>query len=67
MMMSAKTATATLLSAVERGLCPGVTQGSEVQRWADQKLLNGIFGVSKEGWLPDGTLILRLIMNVTPL
>ena len=30
-------------------------------------LLNGLFGVSKEEWTPDGTEICRLIMNMIPL
>ena len=49
---------------VSRGIC-GVLRDSEVHRVRNQKLLNGMFSVSKQEWVGD-IEITRLIMNLRP-
>lgn len=49
----------------ERGVCTWVNE-SEVFRYRNQRVLNGMFGVPKSSTLPDGRACLRCIMNLIP-
>lgn len=51
---------------VKAGVCCYLEE-SMVFQTGSGPLLNGMFGVSKEEWTPDGAEICRLIMNLTPL
>ena len=51
---------------VSAGVCCFLEEG-QVFDTGSGPLLNGLFGVSKEDWTPDGTEICRLIMNLVPL
>eukprot|EP00438_Fugacium_kawagutii_P035720 Skav230250 [mRNA] locus=scaffold1520:20627:24494:+ [translate_table: standard] len=51
---------------VEHGVCTFLRE-EDVFLTPSGPLLNGLFGVSKEEWTPDGTEIFRLIMNLIPL
>lgn len=50
---------------VEAGVCCLLEEG-QVFQTDSGPLLNGLFGVSKEDWTPQGTEIFRLIMNLIP-
>ena len=50
---------------VERNICTWV-KDSEVLRFRNQQVLNGMFGVEKSKKLEDGRSVLRLIMNLIP-
>ena len=51
---------------VQSGICTFIKE-EEVFHVHGQPLLNGMFGVTKDEWTPDGTEIFRLIMNLVPL
>lgn len=51
---------------VQSGICTFIEE-HEVFHANGEPLLNGLFGVSKEEWTPDGTEFFRLIMNLVPL
>ena len=51
---------------LEAGVCTLIEE-EMVFHTGEAPLLNGMFGVSKEEWTPDGTEICRLIMNLIPL
>ena len=51
---------------VSAGVCCFLEE-DQVFNTGSGQLLNGLFGVSKEDWTPDGTEICRLIMNLVPL
>lgn len=50
---------------IETGVCRFICE-DDVFRVQGVPMLNGLFGVSKEEWTPDGVEILRLIMNLIP-
>ena len=51
---------------VQSGICQWILE-EEVFDTGEGPLLNGLFGVTKEDWTPEGTEIFRLIMNLIPL
>ena len=51
---------------VQSGICRFVEE-SEVFHVEGRPLLNGMFGVTKDDWTPEGVEIYRLIMNLIPL
>ena len=51
---------------VNAGVC-GILEEHEVHHVAGRPLLNGLFGVTKDDFTPEGTEIYRLIMNLIPL
>lgn len=48
------------------GVCC-LLEEDEVFTVRGEKLLNGLFGVSKDDWTPEGDEIFRIIMNLVPL
>lgn len=50
---------------IRRKICEWVPLDS-VAEYRGQKILNGLFGVPKSAQLPDGSPILRVIMNLVP-
>ena len=51
---------------VAAGVC-GILEEHEVHHVSGRPLLNGLFGVTKDDFTPEGTEIYRLIMNLIPL
>ena len=51
---------------VQTGVCVFLEE-SEIHHVNGVPLLNGMFGVTKDDWTPDGVEIFRLIMNLIPL
>ena len=51
---------------LESGVCC-LLREDELHHVHGRPLLNGLFGVTKDDWTPDGTEIFRLIMNLIPL
>ena len=51
---------------ISAGVC-GILEEHEVHHVSGVPLLNGLFGVTKDEFTPDGTEIFRLIMNLIPL
>ena len=51
---------------VKTGVC-GILEEHEVHHVSGVPLLNGLFGVTKDDFTPDGAEIYRLIMNLIPL